>query len=156
MAKVYLETSFISACVSTRQDAASVYRRDVSNHWFEREQRNYELVVSQEVHIELSHPRYPNRDAATTLIADVPVLSASEDVEGLARVLVNAKVMPGPAEAGDAIHVAFATVFECDYLLSWNVQHLANVNKARHLRAVCRRVGLVPPEIITPDLLRGD
>jgi hypothetical protein len=28
--KVYLETSFVSACVSTRTDSRSIYRRDIS------------------------------------------------------------------------------------------------------------------------------
>jgi len=37
--------------------------------------------------------------------------------------------------------------------MSWNVRHLANPNKTAHLRAVCRRLGLVPPQIVTPDLL---
>lgn len=38
-----------------------------------------------------------------------------------------------------------------DYLLTWNVQHLANPNKAMHLNAVCLEFGLVPPRIVRPD-----
>ena len=55
--------------------------------------------------------------------------------------------------AGDAIHVAVATVYGMDYMLTWNVRHLANVNKTEHLTVICRRVGYVPPRILTPDLL---
>lgn len=38
-------------------------------------------------------------------------------------------------------------------MLTWNVRHLANPNKLKHLREICRRVGLIPPKIVTPDLL---
>lgn len=61
--------------------------------------------------------------------------------------------MPTPAGTGDAIHVAVATIHACEFLLSWNVKHLANQNKVRHLRVLCQRLGLVPPTIVTPDLL---
>jgi hypothetical protein len=60
--------------------------------------------------------------------------------------------MPGPV-AGDAVHVATATFHGVDFLLTWNVRHLANPNKTAHLQAVCLRVGLAPPGIVTPDLL---
>ena len=38
-------------------------------------------------------------------------------------------------------------------MVSWNVKHLANVNKVEHMRVVCRRAGFGPPQIVTPDLL---
>lgn len=40
-----------------------------------------------------------------------------------------------------------------DYLVSWNVRHLANIRKMAHLREICRRKGVVSPLIVTPDLL---
>jgi hypothetical protein len=70
----------------------------------------------------------------------------------MAGLLVREKVMPQPL-AGDAIHVAVAAVHEMDYILSWNVRHLANPRKTRHLRTICLRAGLLPPQIVTPDLL---
>lgn len=75
-----------------------------------------------------------------------------DDVRGLARLLVSEKVMPAPV-AGDALHVAVATVYSADFLVSWNVRHLANPNKLDHLATICLRVGLMPPRIVTPELL---
>lgn len=66
--------------------------------------------------------------------------------------LIDQKVMPGPLE-GDAVHVAAATLYGMDDLLTWNVKHLANSNKRVHLGRVCLRAGLVPPEIVTPSNL---
>jgi hypothetical protein len=78
-----------------------------------------------------------------------------EDVLGFAEVLVREKVMPGPA-AGDAVHVAAATVHGVEYVVTWNVRHLANPSKTEHLRIVCLRSGFISPRIVTPDLLWED
>ena len=152
MAKVYLETSFVSACVSTRSDAASVYRRDTSLEWWRTQRQLHEINVSDEVVAELAYPAYPNREPALAFIADLTVLPISQSAVGLAEVLIRERAMPGPLK-GDALHVAIATVAALDYILSWNVRHLANPNKIQHLRAICLKAGLLPPQIITPDLL---
>ena len=46
-----------------------------------------------------------------------------------------------------------ATVHRMEYVLTWNVRHLANANKLEHLRIICRRVGYLPPQMVTPDTL---
>ncbi len=37
--------------------------------------------------------------------------------------------------------------------LTWNVQHMANLNKRTHFATLCLRLSLMPPQIVTPDLL---
>jgi hypothetical protein len=102
----------------------------------------------------LSDPGFPQRQQALDMLRGIPLLEISDEVLGLAEVLVREKVMPGPV-AGDALHVAVATWHEVDFILTWNVRHMANPNKRTHLTTVCLRLGLVPPQIVTPDLLRG-
>lgn len=155
MARVYLETSFVSACVTTREDAASRYRRQASNEWWASESSKHDLLISAEVLKELADPRHLGSAASVRMVSELPLLAIDESVVGFAEALVQHKVMPTPV-AGDAIHVAACCVWQVDYLLSWNVRHLANTNKVAHLRAVCLRAGLVPPTIVTPDLLWGD
>lgn len=152
MADVYLETSFVSACVSTRTDAGSVYRRDVSLRWWETQRGDHALFVSAEVLAELSHARYPRRREAQDRVRDVPLLEVTDEVIGLASLFVREQVMPGPAR-GDAVHIAVACFHAMDYLLTWNTHHLANPNKLTHLRVICLRAGLTLPQIVTPDLL---
>lgn len=81
------------------------------------------------------------------------VLDINPEVEDFAGLLVAQKVMPAPAISGDALHVATATIHRMQYILSWNVKHLANENKRMHLAVICMRLGLVPPMIVTPDML---
>lgn len=88
------------------------------------------------------------------MLAGLTLLPLPPEVAGLAEILVREKVMPLPAVSGDATHVAAATFHRMDYLLTWNVKHLANPNKREHMAAVCLRLGLIPPQIVTPDLLQ--
>lgn len=85
-------------------------------------------------------------------IGGIGALAVTAEVTGLARILIDQRVMPAPL-AGDAIHVAAAAFYRIDFVLSWNVRHLANPNKARHLATICMRLGFVPPQIVTPDFL---
>ncbi len=152
MATVYLETSFVSALVTDRTDVASLYRREASRDWWANQATWHRLFVSNEVIRELSRPGFPGSSEALRWVADVPALAITDEALGLAELFVRQMVMPRPA-GGDALHVAIATVHEIDYMLSWNVRHLANPNKIKHLQQSCLRVGLVPPAIITPELL---
>ncbi len=111
------------------------------------------MFVSDEVLIELSRPEYPRRDEALRFIGKVPVLSITEDVIAFAEVLVQRMVMPKPV-GGDALHVASAVVAQMDFVLTWNVKHLANPNKVLHLNAVCTEYGYIRPQILRPDDMR--
>ena len=108
--------------------------------------------MSAEVIAELSHPQFPDADAALDLIRGVPLVRITDEVIGLAEVLVREKAMPGPAR-GDALHVAAAAVHGLDYLVRWNVRHLANRGKVIHLRTICLRAAFVPSTIVTPEFL---
>ncbi len=149
---MYLETSFVSACVTTRTDARSGYRRDISREWWDTQRHLHELLISPEVTAELSDPAFPQSTDALAWIREVPVLLINEEIVGLATILVNERVMPAPV-AGDAIHVATCCVHRVEYLLSWNVRHMVNPRKQVHLQTICFRAGYVPPQILTPDLL---
>jgi hypothetical protein len=152
MARVYLETSFISACVSTRADIGSAYRRQTSLEWWTTQLPSHEVFVSAEVLGELESPTYRSRDAALEMVRDIPLIAITEEALGLATVLVSQRVMPGPVQ-GDAIHVAASCVHGIEFLLSWNVRHLANPSKVAHLTTICTRAGYLAPRIVTPDLL---
>jgi hypothetical protein len=152
MPSVYLETSFVSACVTDRSDATSVHRRRMSREWWATQASRYDRFMSAEVVGELRHPNFHRGTLALELVQDIPLLPINEEVRGLARLLVREKVMPGPV-AGDALHVSVAAVHRIDYVLTWNVRHLANPSKVTHLKTICLRVGLLPPTLVTPEML---
>jgi predicted nucleic acid-binding protein len=152
MARVYLETSFFSACVTTRPDVNSQSWKQRSLSWLKTQAPRHALSVSAEVVRELSSKSYPNRDAARAFVADIQLLPVTAEVLALGQLLIDQRVMPGPLK-GDAIHVAVAAYHGIEYVLSWNVQHLANPNKRVHLARVLMGVGKAAPLIVTPDVL---
>ncbi|MCC7291056.1 MAG: type II toxin-antitoxin system VapC family toxin [Phycisphaerales bacterium] len=153
MARVYLETSFFSACVSTRMEAFTVTWKATSLEWWNTQASRHELFVSPEVVAELSDTRFKERINALAMLRGLHVLELTDEARGFAETLVREKLMPRPSVSGDAIHVSTATVHRMEYLVTWNVRHLANPKKRMHLAKVCLRLALVPPEIVTPDML---
>ena len=63
-----------------------------------------------------------------------------------------------PSQAmGDAAHLALASFYKCDFLVTWNCQHLANANKFDHIRRINSLLGLFLPILVTPlELLEGE
>ena len=47
----------------------------------------------------------------------------------------------GPASDGDAMHVAIATIANCDIIVSWNFRHIVHYEKIRGYNAVNIREG---------------
>ena len=155
MSSVYLETSFFSECCTIRTGEIARGRRAISLQWWQSDARHFELFISNEVVRELSSPEFPEavRLPALGMLAGIPQLALTDEVLGVAAVLVRERVMPGPASEGDALHVAASLVHRLDHLITWNQQHLANQNKRTHLQVVCARLGYLLPEIVTPDLM---
>lgn len=153
MAKVYLETSFFSAMVSTKSSVKSRGWRASSLEWWAERRTHHELYSSSEVIRELANPVFPHRQHAMDYLSEVRIIPVVELAENLAITFVREFVMPAPANAGDALHVAVAATNKADFILSWNIKHLANPNKHKHLSIVCRRAGFDAPRIVTPDML---
>lgn len=53
------------------------------------------------------------------------------------------------------MQLALASFHKCDFLLTWNCHHLANVNKSGHIRRINKMLGLFVPSIVTPLQLIG-
>jgi len=70
----------------------------------------------------------------------------------LAEALLRSGALPRKAE-GDAVHVGIAAVNGIDYLLTWNLRHLANATIRGKIEQAVREAGLVPPVICTPEEL---
>lgn len=149
-----METSFFSACVSTRTGKKNAGWRASSNEWWTTQANRHDLFISPEVIRELSADDYVNSRKALAMLRGLNVLELTPAVIDLAELLVRERVMPTPAVEGDALHVAFATIHRMDFILTWNVKHLANPNKRTHFAVTCMRAGLAAPVLATADLLQ--
>ncbi len=156
MPSVYLETSFFSECCTIRTSDIARGRRATSLEWWTTYAPRFDVYVSDEVVRELSSNSFPRevREPALAMLDGLSLLPLTDKVTAFSELLVAERVMPGPANAGDALHVAISAVHSMDHLLTWNQKHLANPNKRTHLLIVAARAQLQIPEFVTPDLMR--
>lgn len=80
------------------------------------------------------------------LVERLPLLEANREVLEVSLIDQERGLMPKPPSA-DALHLALASVYRMDFLLTWNCRHLANANKTRHLRVLNHRIGLAVPQL---------
>ena len=117
--------------------------------------QDYSLVTSEAVLDEVARGDYPNKEEALLLINDVSLLEIDDPITEIVEAYVRHKLMP-QNPLGDALHLALASYYKCDFLLTWNCKHLANANKFDHIGRVNMLLGLYVPKLVTPlELLGG-
>ena len=113
------------------------------------------MVTSVAVLDELNQGTYPSKTAVLDLVNAIPLVPITQDIVEIVQAYIQHQVMPRDP-VGDALHLALASYHKCDFLLTWNCQHLANANKFGHIRRVNVLLGLYTPALVTPlELLGG-
>lgn len=118
---VYLDATVPSYYFKERAELTTF--TDITKKWWNTQRENYDIFISDYTLAELSQGDYPNQQ----------------------KIIVIPK-----GDSGDAFHLACASVMKIDYLLTWNCNHLANVNKERHIQILNTKLGLHVPRICTP------
>ncbi|MBI5385242.1 MAG: hypothetical protein HZA90_11225 [Verrucomicrobia bacterium] len=98
---------------------------------------------------ELHEGNHPQKQEKMALLKEVPLLEVTDAVLGIVEVCLAHKLMPQD-RGGDALHLALASHYVWDILLTWNCVHLANANKFRHIQRVNALLGLPAPVLATP------
>jgi predicted nucleic acid-binding protein len=80
---------------------------------------------------------------------NIEVVEILEEAVELANKYVEEKVV-GKSSMGDCIHIALATIFDADVLVSWNFKHIVNLNRIRGYNSINYRLGHKILEIRTP------
>ena len=157
MESVYIETTIPSFYYEVRREPEMIARRNWTRQWWdELGKSKFDLVASQAVIDELSRGRFPGKEDALKLVKDLDLLPIVEEIEEIVTVYISHSLMPKDA-VGDALHLAIASFYGCEYLLTWNCKHLANANKYRHIRRINVMLDMVTPNLVTPlELLHGD
>ncbi len=132
-----------------------IARRDWTRQWWDNHRQSYLVVTSEAVLDELKRGNYPNKDRALALVNDVPLLEIDDPITEIVEGYVSHRLMP-QNPLGDALHLALASYYKCDFLLTWNCKHLANANKFDHIKRVNTLLGLYVPKLVTPLELLGE
>ncbi len=95
------------------------------------------------------------REYFTSLPADhLELILMSDESLELARQYVLEKVV-GETSFDDCVHIALATIYKADILVSWNFKHIVNVYRIRGYNVVNLRQGYKAIEIRSPKDIIG-
>jgi predicted nucleic acid-binding protein len=145
---LYLETSVVGAYL----DNGDPFRRDITIRWWEHELSEYRVFSSLLVTRELERIAEPHRSGYLNLVRPLENLELTEEVAILAEGYVERGIFHRKYLA-DAVHVALASFYKIDYLVTWNFGHIANVRKQARLRLFNTTAGFFSPVIVTPEFL---
>ena len=144
---VYSDTTIPSYLFDKRENIKMYI--NTTKRWWEQEKDNFEIWTSEETFNELAEGDYPRKDKILEFTAEIAILPPHDEITQIAQVYLDNYLMPQVLK-GDALHLAYASYYKIDFLLTWNCNHLANANKRQHIRIVNTRLNLATPEITTP------
>ena len=148
---VYLDTTIFSYYVDQRNELLVHILR--TKEWWDKERQLYDLYISNFILLELQEGKFPEQQQALNLTKNINILEPLDEIDKVVEIYIKNKLMP-KHDLRDALHLAFASVYKIDFLLTWNCSHLANINKIGHIRNMNLSLGLFIPTIITPLELR--
>ena len=147
--KLYLETSVWNFYFA----ADAPEKKEVTRQFFEQVQHGeYDIFISDIVFREIIKASEEKRQLLSDLIVTYhpKELEITDEVMRLADLYLQEGVLP-QRTIDDARHVAIATIYEMDALISWNLKHLANLKRMERVNGVNLKEGYAKRlELVTP------
>lgn len=153
---MYLDTTIPSYYHERRSGVVTRAWHELTMQFWHTAGHGNDLYISDEVLRKLGDEKYPveKREKCLDLVKHVNCLRIVPEVSDLAMLYVKEGLMPSK-DYGDAYHLAYATWYRVQYLLTWNCKHLANAHKYDHITVLNTRRRLLSPLIVTPAQLLG-
>mgnify|MGYP001616421264 CR=1 FL=1 len=141
--KIYLDTSILSFVFA---DDAPEYK-SLTCEFFDQQVMpgHYDVYISKIVIDEIDKTSSAEKKAGMLSLIEkyrlnILPLDKQEEIATLASHYLKAKIVPAN-KLEDALHVAYAVIYDIDILVSWNFKHLANLNKERGFNRINLEVG---------------
>lgn len=151
--RIYLDTSVINFLYA---DDVPEFKKITGDFFtYVKEGERFDVYVSDVVINEIN--KTVDQVKKQTLLSVIEFykltkLSDDRDVEiiALAEIYLKKGVIPR-RKIEDALHIAYAAVFEMDILLSWNFKHIDNIKREREVLLANMENGYnYPMRILTP------
>lgn len=154
--KLYLDTSIINYLFA--DDAPK--EKDITHKLFNSLTKGgYEVYISDVVIKEIEKTpdlEHRQRLLDQTKQHNLISLESNKQIEELANIYISEGIIP-EHKLEDALHIAIATVYELDILVSWNYEHLANIKKEERINSINIKNGYTKLlRMITPLEVIGD
>ena len=153
--RIYIETTIPSSYHTLRTDEESLIRQKLTRQWWNEYANLFILTSSTAVIDELGEGSRQVTLDRLALLDGIEIFDPTVEIVNIAQVYMEKLIMPQEPQ-GDAFHLAIASYYRVDVLLTWNCTHLANPNKFDFITRINREFGLTTPELKTPhDYLGG-
>jgi hypothetical protein len=151
--RIYIEPSIVSYLAARpNRDLISAARQQITHDWWENRRADYSLFASSLVVDESSAGNAEAAARRLYFLSGVSLVEIGDDAIELSKALVLQTGLPRKAGV-DAVHIAVAACHGLQFLLTWNMAHIANAELRPKIDRVCRDFGLEPPILCTPDAL---
>lgn len=152
---VYIETSIIGYLTArSSNNLILMANMEATREWWNNRRPQFALYISQVVLDEVARGDKEISIRRLNILSDFPLLEVNQAVQNLATQFLSKSNLP-PKAADDALHIAAATVYGLDYLLTWNCKHIANAQIQKKLAQVSHDNRYELPTICTPYELMG-
>lgn len=153
--RIYIETTIPSSYYTLRTDEESLIRQKLTRQWWDEYTNQFILTSSTVVVQELRRGSEQITLKRISLLEGAELFDPTLEISQIAQIYMERLIMPQEPQ-GDALHLAIASFYRVDILLTWNCTHLANPNKFDFITRINRELGLTTPELKTPhDYLGG-
>jgi len=153
--KLYLDTSTASHLFA---DDVPDKMFDTNQLWEDLAKDDYEIFISPTVIDELEECNEPKRSQMYQKLREITfqILEKTDEVNRLAREYINHGVLK-EKNLDDCFHIAFAVVYNCDIIVSWNFRHLVNyktINKVKIVNAISqyREISIITPTMLLEEV----
>ena len=148
---VYIETSVVGYLTARPSNNLILMANlGITQEWWDTRRGQFTLYISQVVLDEVALGDSEMADKRLDILRDFPLLEVNEEVQSLAIQFLTKSNLPAKA-SDDALHIAVATFYGIDYLLTWNCKHIANAQIQKKLAQISIEAGYELPTICTPN-----
>ena len=150
--KLYLDTSVISYL--DQQDTPEKMAETLE-FWHDVKDDAFDVYISQSVIDEIQQCAESKRKFLFEHLAEIKytLVKESKELDAIAAKIIEMGILP-PKSFLDSLHIASAITAGCDYIVSWNMKHMANVKTNTGIRHLLIDLGYKPIEIIPPAMLK--
>lgn len=125
-ATLYMETTIPSYLAARpNRDLIIAANQQTTQEWWSEEKDYFTIYISQAVLVEAKAGDPKAAFDRVKYLEKLEILPATEEVEKMAKEYQAVLGIPKKS-ALDAVHIAYAVVYNLDYLLTWNCKHLAH------------------------------
>jgi len=152
--KLYLDTSTISHLFA--EDTPDKMN-DTHILWLDLIKGKYDILISPVVIDEIRKCPEPRQSMMFERLSQIKfqVLKETSDIFSLADEYIKGGVLREKSR-DDCLHIAYAVVYNCDAIVSWNFKHLVNfktINKIRVVNTIhmYKEIGIISPTMLIEE-----